>query len=174
MSRRALHLSRRILRLTLGSTVHSPQSPVFWPKTVDRGLWTTGNPRQFRWIAGLGRALAACVTIGIMAGLSCGRSASRDVVMVARGMEFRLEARPESPNPVIRLHPGERVRLVLKNEAPGLVHDMVIPAWAVQTDQIRSGETTAVTFTVPSAPGSAEYRCRPHAELMKGVVEVAP
>jgi plastocyanin len=75
---------------------------------------------------------------------------------------------------VIRVRAGERVRLILKNEAPGLVHDIAIPAWNVAADSVRTGETAQVVFTVPTTPGRAEYRCRPHAEMMNGVVDVTP
>lgn len=87
-------------------------------------------------------------------------------------MQFVLEESPGEANPVIQLRAGERVRLVLKNEAPGLLHDVEIPAWKVQLDQIRAGETADVTFTVPDTPGRTEYRCRPHSELMRGFIEV--
>ena len=95
-------------------------------------------------------------------------------MLVARGMTFALADEPDVPNPVITVHAGERVRLVLKNEAPGLLHDIAIPAWDVQVEQIRAGESAEVTFTVPSDPGRHEYRCRPHSEMMTGFVEVAP
>ena len=87
-------------------------------------------------------------------------------------MTFILEESPGDPNPVIALRAGERVRLVLKNDAPGLLHDVEIPALNVALDQIRAGQAADITFTVPDTPGRHEYRCRPHAEMMHGVVEV--
>ena len=97
---------------------------------------------------------------------------TRDVVVVARGMSFVLEGRLSEPNPVIPLRAGERVRMVLKNEAAGLIHDLVIPAWDVAIPQIRTGEQRDVTFTVPETPGKFAYECRPHSEMMRGFVEV--
>ena len=117
----------------------------------------------------------ACVFPGLvlLAAIGCGHPGpTREVTLVARGMTFVLADAPASPNPVIPLRAGERVRLILKNEAPGLLHDVEIPAWNVQVDQIRAGEDTAVTFTVPDKPGRHEYRCRPHSEMMHGLVEV--
>jgi plastocyanin len=105
--------------------------------------------------------------------MGCSRSGTpRDVVVLARGMTFVLADNADMPNPVIPLRAGERVRLVLRNEAPGLLHDFAIPAWDVQTDQIRAGQSTEVTFTVPTTPGRSEYLCRPHAKMMNGFVEV--
>ena len=88
-------------------------------------------------------------------------------------MTFVLASDPDTPNPVIPLRAGERVKVVLRNEAPGLLHDFEIPAWDVRTERIRAGQTTDVVFTVPATLGRSEYRCRPHAELMKGFVEVS-
>jgi plastocyanin len=98
----------------------------------------------------------------------------REVTLMARGMTFVLATEPETPNPVIPLRAGERVRLILRNEAPGLLHDIAIPEWDVAVTQIRAGESAEVIFTVPNEIGRHEYRCRPHSEMMKGVVEVTP
>ena len=87
-------------------------------------------------------------------------------------MTFSLEGGADTPNPVIPLRAGERVRLVLKNEAPGLLHDFVIPEWDIEIEQIRAGESRTVTFTVPETPGRFAYGCRPHSEMMSGFVEV--
>ena len=87
-------------------------------------------------------------------------------------MTFVLEESPGNPNPALAFRAGERIRLVLKNDAPGLLHDVEIPAFRVALDQIRAGQSADVVFTVPDRPGRYEYRCRPHAELMHGVVEV--
>ncbi len=99
---------------------------------------------------------------------------TREIVLVARGMTFVLEDAPDVPNPPISLRAGERIRLVLKNEAPGLLHDIVIPDLGVEIEQMRAGETREQIFTVPAAPGRHDYRCRPHAEMMHGVVDVVP
>jgi plastocyanin len=96
------------------------------------------------------------------------------VTLVARGVTFTLAEQPDIANPIIRLRAGERVRLILRNEAPGLLHDIVIPAWDVAVDPVRTGQTAEVTFAVPATPGRTAYRCRPHGELMNGVIEVLP
>ena len=115
---------------------------------------------------------ATAVLLGLAAGCS---DSPRDIVVLARGMTFVLaDEEPDEVNPIIKVRSGERVRLVLKNEAPGLLHDIQIPAWRVQVMQIRAGETADVTFTVPNQAGRYEYLCRPHSELMKGIVEVTP
>jgi heme/copper-type cytochrome/quinol oxidase subunit 2 len=96
----------------------------------------------------------------------------REIVIVARGMTFTLSSDPDTPNPVIRVRPGERITLTLRNDAPGLMHDFQIPAWKVKTDQIRSGVATTVSFNVPNEVGRYEYRCGPHSTMMRGFIEV--
>jgi plastocyanin len=115
---------------------------------------------------------ALIAALAVMAAASCNRVAAREVTLVARGMTFALPGQPETSNPVLQLRAGERVRLVLRNEAPGLTHDVAIPAWGVATDPIPGGQSTAVTFVVPRGDGAVEYQCRPHAAMMTGRVDV--
>jgi plastocyanin len=114
-------------------------------------------------------------TVAIAAALNActlQRQPTREIVLVARGMTFSVEEHADVSNPVIRLRAGERVRLVLENQAPGLLHDFAIPAWGVEIAQMRAGERGDVTFDVPDTPGRVEYLCRPHAGMMTGYVEV--
>ena len=104
----------------------------------------------------------------------CSPESPRELLLVARGMTFTLPSDPDTANPVIRIRPGERVRLTFRNDAPGLMHNFEIPAWNIKTDQIRGGASTSVTFTVPSQQGRHQYICAPHANMMHGFVEVAP
>jgi hypothetical protein len=101
-----------------------------------------------------------------------GPDGPREIVVVARGMTFMLPSDPDTANPVIRMRPGEQIALTLENDAPGLIHDFRIPAWNVRSDQIRSGESTMVSFRVPDEVGRYEYTCGPHASLMRGFIEV--
>ena len=87
-------------------------------------------------------------------------------------MSFTLESGTGEPNPPIPLRVGERVRLVLKNEAPGLLHDLFIPDWNVAIEQLRAGETGEVVLTVPDTPGRFAYHCRPHSAMMSGFIDV--
>jgi plastocyanin len=100
-------------------------------------------------------------------------SGPREVLLVGRGMTFTLPSDPDTANPVIRVQPGERVRLTLRNDAPGLIHNFEIPAWKVKSASARGGESVSVDFTVPSAQGRYEYMCTPHANMMHGFVEVS-
>jgi heme/copper-type cytochrome/quinol oxidase subunit 2 len=114
------------------------------------------------------------VTGLLLLALGCSPEGRREVLVVARGMTFTLPSDPDTANPVIRVRSGERLRLTLRNEAPGLMHSFEIPAWDVKTDQIRGGTSTSVTLTVPGKQGRYEYICAPHANLMRGFVEVGP
>jgi uncharacterized membrane protein YccC len=118
------------------------------------------------------RVLTLMLWLGVLTGCSHLDRGPREVVLIARGMTFVLASDPDAPNPVIPFRAGEHVRLVLRNEAPGLLHDFHIPAWEVHVKQIRAGETSEVSFTVPATAGRYQYLCKPHSEMMKGFVEV--
>ena len=119
-------------------------------------------------------AVFGAMALTMLAGWACRTASVREVTLVARGMTFALPEQPAATNPTVRLRAGERVRLVLKNEASGLVHDLAIPDWDVKLDAIPAGQTSSMTFTVPEKAGQVEYRCQPHAAMMSGMVEVTP
>ena len=108
-----------------------------------------------------------------VASVGCNDTGPRDVVIVAKGMTFTLPSDPATVNPPLRMYPGEVLRVTLRNDAPGLIHDFQIPAWKVKTDQIRGGQSTSVLVTVPAVEGRVKYLCGPHASMMHGVIEVA-
>ena len=93
------------------------------------------------------------IALAFMGG--CAHRQARDVVLVATGMSFALASAPGAANPALAFRPGERIRLTIKNEAPGLRHDVAIPAWNVATEQVGFGETAQVIFTVPQTDGPA-------------------
>jgi plastocyanin len=128
--------------------------------------------RHWQWV------MAACVavvaTVAVLPLVADRGPAPRTVVLVAKGMGFALEDRDGLPNPVLRVTAGERVRLVLRNETPGMSHDLAIPAWGVTLDAVRGGASSAATFTVPEDAATVEYLCQPHSRMMRGTIEVTP
>ncbi len=97
---------------------------------------------------------------------------ARDIVLVTRDMSFYLEGDMATPNPVIEVKAGERVRIVLRNEERGLVHDFAVPALHSAIDGLRYNEEGDVAFEAPDVPGTYEYICRPHMLMMKGTITV--
>jgi plastocyanin len=86
-------------------------------------------------------------------------------------MTFYLEGE-DKPNPALKFRAGEEVRLVLRNDDPGMNHDFAVPSWNVGTSLLEGkGETTAV-FRVPDAPGRQIYTCTPHSQMMRGTIDV--
>ncbi len=84
--------------------------------------------RQGRILAG---ALLVAVGIGAVALLPLvaePASGVREIVLVSRNMKFYLEGE-STPNPTIRVEPGEQVRFILRNADPGFVHWFAIDAW---------------------------------------------
>ena len=114
----------------------------------------------------------AVLVLPIAVSSGCRTAAAREVTLVTRGMTFALPEQPDAANPVLQFRSGEKVRLVLKNEAAGMIHDVAIPAWNIAVDAIPSGQTAETTFIVPETSGPVEYLCRPHAQMMTGTIDV--
>ncbi|HEX9800606.1 MAG TPA: hypothetical protein VGC00_10615 [Thermoanaerobaculia bacterium] len=97
---------------------------------------------------------------------------ARTVVLVARGMTFYVEGRPE-PNPRLVVGRGEAVRFVLRNDDPGMGHDLTLPTLG-QRSQLLSGAgtDTEIAVRMPKEPGEHPYLCSLHARSMVGVLEV--
>jgi plastocyanin len=138
------------------------------------------NHRRFAWMFVIVVAAAAVGVIALLPlgadTLGLGRVASsgtapREVVFVARDMGFYLDG-VGSENPTIRVKAGEEIRVMLRNDEPGVVHDFAVSAWKVGTRKLQGRERDTVSFRVPDTPGQYEYLCNPHASMMRGIIEV--
>ena len=96
----------------------------------------------------------------------------REVVLVVRQMAFHLGEDAATPNPVIRVAPGERIRITLVNMDAGVSHDLAIEAWGIHSPLLRGESRTSFLVRAPDEPGTAEYVCLPHASMMRGTIEV--
>lgn len=95
-----------------------------------------------------------------------------EIRLVVRDMNFYVEGESQ-PNPTLTVRPGEQVRLVLKNDDPGMRHDFVVEEWDVATRILASrGEQDSITFKAPSSAGEQVYHCTPHAQMMRGTIRV--
>ena len=102
--------------------------------------------------------------------LSARGPAPREIHLVGRNTTFYLEGSAD-PNPVLRVKPGETVRIVFRNVDAGMRHDFTIPDWEVESKVVAGIGETVVTFKAPGH-GRAEYNCTPHATVMKGTIAV--
>jgi plastocyanin len=121
----------------------------------------------------IGLAGAAALGIGALLPLAAGsrEAAPREIVLVARDMAFYLDG-AGGENPTLRVRAGEQVRLVLRNEEPGVTHDFAVADWKVATRRLQGRERDTVMFRVPDTRGRHEYLCNPHASMMRGIIEV--
>jgi len=103
--------------------------------------------------------------------LSARASGPREIRIVVRHMTFYLEGQTD-PNPTLRLRAGETVRLVLRNDDQGMMHDFAIPDWKAATRRIVGGEEAAVIFRAPAQPSAQTYNCQPHSQMMRGTILV--
>jgi plastocyanin len=97
---------------------------------------------------------------------------SREITLVVKGMAFYLEGDPRTVNPTLEVKAGERVRVVVRNEDPGMTHDFAVPALGVGLTPMRWNESGDVIFEAPDKPGIYEYTCRPHQLMMRGTIRV--
>ena len=100
------------------------------------------------------------------------RTPTREVVLVVKGMTFYLESDLTTPNPIIEARAGERVRVVIRNQDRGLIHDFAVPAIGAVTHEIPWNQSDEVAFDVPDTPGVYEYVCQPHRLMMRGTIRV--
>jgi hypothetical protein len=115
---------------------------------------------------------AICLLLFLLGAGGCYNDRPREVLIIARGLALTLASDESARNPRITMATGERVRVTLKSEAYGLIHDFQIPAWSVKTDQVRGGESTSVVFIVPPKEGRVKYISSPHAATVNGIIEV--
>ena len=120
------------------------------------------------------KAAATIVAVLLLAALLPAFTAApaREITLVARGMAFYMEGDASTPNPTIEVKAGERVRILLRNQERGMIHDFAVPVIAAAIDAIRWNESGDVTFDVPETPGTYQYECRPHRLMMRGVLRV--
>ncbi len=89
----------------------------------------------------------------------------REIVLEARELAF------DGDNPTIHAEPGERIRLVVKNTDPGVLHSISIPGIDSDVRLIKYGETVSFEITVPEG-GTYEYTCPQHAPKMRGKIVI--
>ncbi len=94
-----------------------------------------------------------------------------EIRLVARDMAYYVDGN-RTPNPTLTVPHGAQVRVVLRNEDPGMIHDFVVPVWNAGTRQIGAGEEAILQFKAPEQPGLGTYSCTPHGELMRGTIRV--
>jgi plastocyanin len=117
-------------------------------------------------------AAASVVATSLAVTLSSGADAAREIVVEARGMAFYVDG-SGAVNPVIQANPGELLRVTVRNADPGLVHDFAVASLGVALRPIQAGATGSVVFRAPWEEGTYEYVCQPHAQMMRGRLEVS-
>jgi len=120
------------------------------------------------------RAVAALAVLMILAVLApaLSKTPSREMTLVVRDMAFYLEGDSKTPNPTLEIKAGERVRVTLRNQDPGITHDFAVPFLGKAVDQLDWNQSDDVVFTAPKQPGTYQYECQPHRLMMRGTIRV--
>jgi plastocyanin len=100
------------------------------------------------------------------------REAIREVRITARDMSFLVQD-IAGPNPTLALTAGEQVKVTIRNEDRGMLHDFSIPEWDVRTGSVEWGSERSITFRVPAAASTLSYVCTPHSMMMSGRITVS-
>ena len=128
----------------------------------------------------LGKRISKKVVAALVGAMVCAgglipvltKSATHEIVLVARDMAFYTESNERASNPVLEVKAGETVRVVLKNFDRGMTHDFAVPAVGASIAPVQWNEDDHITFEAPRKPGTYEYMCRPHSAMMKGTLRV--
>jgi plastocyanin len=115
-------------------------------------------------------AAAAVVATSLAVTLSSGADVPREIGLEIRGMAFYMDGGPA--NPVIQATPGELLRVTVRNADAGLVHDFAVTTVGVVLRPLQAGASGSVVFRAPREEGSYEYVCQPHAQMMRGRLDV--
>ena len=119
----------------------------------------------------IGFVLAAAFAVAAMSWRAAETHDVREIRLVARGMTFYLEGAGDA-NPTLRLHAGETVRLVLRNEDRGMKHDFSVPEWDAAIPLVAAMRDGSMVVTAPARATRTGYSCTPHRETMKGTIIV--
>jgi hypothetical protein len=124
-----------------------------------------------RRLVGLG-IIATLAVLGLsLSGRGHDRSQMREIVLVARAMRFYVDG-TTAANPTLHVRTGDQIRLTVRNDNPGLIHDLVIDSLRVVILPLKAGEVRSIDVRIPDTPGRYEYYCRPHALMMRGELYV--
>jgi len=122
-------------------------------------------------VGGAGAAVLATLLVlsWIVAPFSSGGQPEsvRQIVLEARDLAFG------DRNPTLEFEPGERIRLVVRNNDPGVLHSITLPGLDSTVYHLKSGDEVTLELIAPQA-GSFEYICPQHAPEMKGKIVITP
>lgn len=121
--------------------------------------------RQRNSLMGLGAlfSISALMLVGVVG--KPGSAQYRTIVVTAKDMMYN------QTNPDIILAPGEWIRLVFRNEEPGVKHNLVIDGLGLATPILKTGEEAVLLFRAPPV-GSFDYFCTLHPLMMRGALIV--
>jgi heme/copper-type cytochrome/quinol oxidase subunit 2 len=138
--------------------------------------------KQKRGLAGVSSVLAilailAAVSVFAARSSSAGARSDYRIELVAECMTFRLADDSADDvardNPPLEVRTGRRVTVLLRGADPGMKHDFAIPQLQLQTTLVALDETATLAFTAP-APGTYDYLCTRHSQVMRGLLIVTP
>lgn len=126
-----------------------------------------GHTVPLKTIAGMALVMVFAALLPALSG-----PPNREIVLLVEGMSFYVEGDSLTPNPTLEVRAGERVRVVVRNQDRGMMHNFAVPALGVELAPMPWNESREVVFEAPDKPGTYEYQCAPHRLMMRGTIRV--
>ena len=130
----------------------------------------TQRVKQFSGIILVTLVVVVAMGILVISGFRTSAEADepiREIVLDAKGTAFAGD------NPTLVLEEGERVRVIVRNNDPGVEHSIAIPELGIERVDIAPGEEHV--FEVRAGrPGVVDYLCPQHMPSMQGKIVVKP
>ena len=122
-----------------------------------------------RLVGGVGFAViltlfGAIVALPLLSQSAVAANDAREIFLEVRDLSF-------DGNPTLAFEPGERIRLVVRNNDIGVLHSIRLPGIDDTVRHIPWDEQVVIEFTAPDE-GAFEYVCPQHAPKMQGHIRI--
>ena len=104
-------------------------------------------------------AFALVALLALIPVIATPRATGREIALVARDMTFYLEG-SDVPNPTLTVKRGEEIRVIVRNEDPGITHAFGIASLAASIERISPGATGSLLFRAPTEVGRHDTSVR--------------
>lgn len=113
---------------------------------------------RIKWVGVGGGFLVGVLSVVLLAAQ---KKPTTSLELVAEDLEFR------GGNPTLYAKAGSKVRLVFRNEADGVVHQLAVEGLDVESSLLQPGTREEICFPAPSEERVLTYVCKLH-PLMRG------
>lgn len=118
---------------------------------------------RIKWMGVGGGVLVGVLSVVVL--LAAQKKPITSLELIADDLEFRGE------NPTLSVRTGSRVRLLFRNEADGVIHQLTIEELGIESPVLQPGTMEEICFPAPSEERVLTYVCKLH-PIMRGRIVV--